>query len=270
MQFFDSGGVQIAYEVEGEGPPIVLAHGFGAGYMTNWKLPGWFDTLSQRGRKVIGFDCRGHGQSGKPHTLASYANGEMMRDVVRLLDHLGIERADVMGYSMGAWMLLPLLAHHPERVQSAVLGGAGAPMPETTTLHAAITAVFDGGEPPPAATEHERMAAYAFRDFAQATGNDLAALACVLRSGVLRGDALRHAQPCKLPVLLVAGDRDDLAGNPAALAAEIPGAKLVLAQDCDHLSTVTSPLFREAVLSFLDQHGLQREPRRQSGRLVLA
>jgi pimeloyl-ACP methyl ester carboxylesterase len=256
MQTFDSDGVQIAYEVVGEGPPILLAHGFAAGYIMNWKAPGWFDILSGRGRQVIGFDCRGHGFSGKPHELARYANGEMQRDVLRLLDHLKLECADMMGYSMGAWLLLPLLAGHPDRIHSAILGGAGAPLPETTTLHSAITAAFEGREPAPSIGAEERQSAQGFRDFATAMGNDLVALSCVLRSGVLRGDALRAVGKCSTPVLLVAGDRDNLAGNPAALAAEIPGSRLVLVPEADHLSTVSSPIFRDAVLSFLDEHGL--------------
>jgi pimeloyl-ACP methyl ester carboxylesterase len=256
MQTFDSDGVEIAYEVAGEGPPILLAHGFAAGYVTNWLATGWFEALSGRGRQVIGFDCRGHGQSGKPHELARYANGEMQRDVLRLLDHLKLERADMMGYSMGAWLLLPLLANHPDRIHSAVLGGAGAPLPETTTLHAAITAVFEGKEPAASIGAEERESAQLFRNFAAAMGNDLVALSCVLRSGVLRGDALRAVGKCPTPVLLVAGDLDNLAGDPAALAAEIPGSRLVLVPEADHLSTVGSPIFRDAVLSFLDEHGL--------------
>jgi pimeloyl-ACP methyl ester carboxylesterase len=256
MRFFDSDGVQIAYDVVGEGPPILLAHGFAAGFEVNWRMPGWFDTLSARGRQVIGFDCRGHGASGKPHELHRYTNGEMQRDVVRLLDHLKLERVDLMGYSMGAWLLLPMLAKHAPRVNSAVLGGAGAPLPETTTLHSAITAVFEGKEPPASVTADELKSAYGFRDFALAVGNDLTALSCVLRSGVLRGDALRDVDNCSVPVLLVAGDNDDLAGDPQALADVIPGSRLVRAVGCDHISTVSSQFFRDAVLSFLEEHGL--------------
>lgn len=256
MQFFDADGVQIAYEVAGDGPPILLAHGFGAGYELNWKLTGWPDTLVQSGRRVIGFDCRGHGRSGRPNAPDQYANGQMPRDVIRLLDHLGIECADVIGYSMGAWLLLPLLGAHTARIHSAILGGAGLPVLDARPFHGALIAAFEGREPPPTATPDERMGAEMFRTFALAVGNDLSALACVLRSGVVSSEALRNLASSSQPVLVFAGDGDTIANDPGALAALIPGAHLLLVPGCDHLTAVRSPLVQQAVLSFLDQHGL--------------
>jgi pimeloyl-ACP methyl ester carboxylesterase len=157
---------------------------------------------------------------------------------------------------MGSWLLLPLLANHADRFHSAVLGGAGAPLPETTSLHQAITAVLEGVELPKRTTDLDRMVAQGFRAFAEATGNDLAALACVLRSGVMRGDALQGLLKCPVPVLLVAGDKDNLAGDPVALSHAIAGSRVVFVTGSDHLSTVSSPRFRETILEFLEENGL--------------
>ncbi|MEX0786802.1 MAG: alpha/beta fold hydrolase, partial [Dehalococcoidia bacterium] len=121
---FDSNGVPIHYEVIGEGDPIVLVHGFSASFETNWGGTGWVDALRPL-RKVVGLDARGHGESGKPHEPEAYADDEMANDVIRLLDHLGIERADLFGYSMGAGISLNLLVSHPERFTSVIMGGIG-------------------------------------------------------------------------------------------------------------------------------------------------
>src|SRR5262245_44224221 len=128
MPKFDSAGVAIAYEDLGEGPPIVLVHGLASERRNNWKEPRWFDTLTAAGRRVIPLDCRGHGESDKPHDPAAYAVELVSGDVLRLMDHLGVERADLMGYSMGSRISASLLARHGDRFGAAVLGGVGGGM----------------------------------------------------------------------------------------------------------------------------------------------
>lgn len=103
---FDSDGVRIAYDDlapdgDPEAPPIVLVHGFASSRANNWRDRGWYETLLESGRRVIAMDCRGHGDSEKPHDPTAYETDVMAADAVRLLDHLGIERADFLGYSMG-------------------------------------------------------------------------------------------------------------------------------------------------------------------------
>jgi pimeloyl-ACP methyl ester carboxylesterase len=256
MAHFDSDGIEIAYDVFGAGAPIVLVHGFAASCAVNWEKTGWVDTLVAEGRRVIGVDCRGHGRSGKPHDRARYSRGEMQRDILRLLDHLQIEQADLFGYSMGAWLLLPLLAGRSERIHTAVLGGAGAPLPETRTLHAVICAALEGALYPTSATDLERMVAARFREFAEDQGNDLMALACVLQSGIMAAEALCGIERCAARVLVAAGDNDFLAGDPSSLATVIPEADLLLVTGGNHISTLTDDRFREGVLTFLRTHAL--------------
>src|SRR5689334_15017141 len=125
MASFTSGAVEIAYLDEGEGEPIVLVHGFASTKETNWVQPGWITTLGGAGRRVIALDNRGHGASSKLYDPAAYQSATMAEDVRALLDHLTIERADVMGYSMGARITAFLAVNHPARVRSAIFGGLG-------------------------------------------------------------------------------------------------------------------------------------------------
>jgi len=119
----DSNGVPLRYTVEGEGEPVVLIHGLYASAQINWRTPGTIKALATN-YQVIALDVRGHGGSGKPTAEEAYGL-ELMEDVIRLLDHLKIQKAHIVGYSMGGMITMKLLTRHPDRVRSAVLGGMG-------------------------------------------------------------------------------------------------------------------------------------------------
>ena len=112
----------------------MLVHGFASTKEVNWVQPGWVTTLMRDGRRVIALDNRGHGASSKLYDPAAYHSATMAEDVCALLDHLKIERADVMGYSMGARITAYLAVKHPERVRSAILGGLGIKLVEGVGL----------------------------------------------------------------------------------------------------------------------------------------
>jgi pimeloyl-ACP methyl ester carboxylesterase len=120
---FDSAGVKIHYVVQGTGEPVILIHGLYADAQKNWGLPGVIADLAQH-YQVIALDCRGHGQSDKPAGEGDYGI-KMVDDVVRLMDHLHLPSANIVGYSMGGMIALKLAVTHPERVHSVVLGGMG-------------------------------------------------------------------------------------------------------------------------------------------------
>jgi pimeloyl-ACP methyl ester carboxylesterase len=241
-------GLELTYDVTGEGPPVVLHHGFAADADANWVRPGIVDVLVGSGRTVVALDARGHGRSAAPHDPQAYRGPAMARDVSALLDHLGIGSVDVVGYSMGGLVTSLLLADEP-RLRSAVLGGVGARLILRT-----------GGPPRPAAAIAAALAAddpstitgavpKAFRAFADSTGADRLALAAIQRAGLAPAPDLSQVA---VPVLVIAGDRDDLVGDPSVLAAAIPGARHVVVSG-DHLSAVYDPRFAAEVVAFLDE-----------------
>ena len=121
--FFEVNGVRLHYVEAGQGTPVILVHGLACDHVPNWMLPRVFQKLSRRYR-VIALDIRGHGKSDKPHDPAQYGL-ELVDDVVRLMDHLGIAKAHVVGYSLGGFITLKLALRHPERLLSAAPCGAG-------------------------------------------------------------------------------------------------------------------------------------------------
>ena len=135
IKHFDSAGVSIAYidelahtEAPPQALPVLLIHGFASNISMNWLLPGWVETLRQAGFRVIAYDNRGHGQSEKIYDLEKYGAPLMADDAARLLDHLGVARAHVMGYSMGARIAAFLTLQYPERVARLIFGGLGINM----------------------------------------------------------------------------------------------------------------------------------------------
>ena len=179
--FFDSDGVKIHYETFGQGKPIVLVHGFAGNLDGNWVRTGWVETLEPV-RWVVALDCRGHGQSDKPHDPDAYGAENMAQDVLRLMDHLNIDKADLFGYSMGAGIATYLLAHHRERFTSVIVGGIGNIFLLTGVEFGRIIADALLAKDPSQITN---LVAKVFRAFAELDpNNDLEALAaCALRLG---------------------------------------------------------------------------------------
>src|SRR5271168_2870723 len=125
MPSFHNGAVEIAYLDEGDGEPILLVHGFASTKNVNWVYPTWVSELKKNGRRVIALDNRGHGDSSKLYDPEQYHIATMAGDVVALMDQLEIERADIMGYSLGARMTALLAQSQPQRLRSAIFGGLG-------------------------------------------------------------------------------------------------------------------------------------------------
>ncbi len=251
IQFFDSAGVRIAYvdlhPEEGAGEPIVLVHGFASNYVVNWVNTQWVKVLQRAGRRVVALDDRGHGRSEKLYDPAAYSSDVMARDVVHLMDHLGIERADVMGYSMGARITAHLALAAPQRVRSALLGGLGIHLVEGVGLPLGIADAMEAPSLDDLTDPMQRM----FRAFAEQTGSDLRALAACIRGS---RQTLTPAQvgAIRMPVLISVGTNDGVAGDPHALAALMPNARAFDIEGRDHNLAVGDRSHKEAVLAFLD------------------
>jgi len=248
MPQFSNGPVDIAYLDEGEGAPILLIHGFASSKEVNWLNPAWISTLTRAGRRVIALDNRGHGQSSKLYDPADYHTGKMADDARALLDHLGIGRADVMGYSMGARIAAFLTSRHPDRVRSAVLGGLGIHLVDGVGLPESIAEALEA----PSLADVSDPQGRTFRAFADQTRSDRRALAACIRGSrqeMSRAEAARIAAP----VLIAIGSKDTVAGSPDELAAIIPGAQAVTIPNRDHMLAVGDKVYKEAVLKFLEE-----------------
>jgi len=244
-------GTRIAYTVQGSGPAVLLLHGFAADHGLNWARPRVIDALTGAGRRVIATDARGHGASDKPHEPDRYAGDAMVRDAQAVLDNLGIEQVDVVGYSMGSMVAARLVPDEP-RTRSLVLGGVGATVtPPRTGGRApeAIATALLADDP----ASIENVAGKAFREFADYTSADRHALAALSRS-----DALRYAvrfDAIKVPTLVLAGDADRLIRSPSELADRLPSARSVTVAG-DHLGAPYDPAFARAIVDFLEEeHG---------------
>lgn len=249
MAQFDSGGVTIAYDDIGprEGRPVVLVHGFTSNRKENWQRLGWYGAFERKRIRCVALDCRGHGESAKPHDPAAYSRAAMTRDIIALLDHLGVERADLLGYSMGARLSLAAALSAPKRFPLLMLGGIGGKLFDPPLPGNPMAEAMEADDPETIADPILRS----FRRFADEQGEDRLALAALNRGA----DApLEKADISRLAVetLIVAGARDDLAGDPHELAAVIPGAKAVTLPGCDHFSAIPHALFKASVFDFLD------------------
>jgi pimeloyl-ACP methyl ester carboxylesterase len=250
MASFKNGDVEIAYLDEGAGnpnaEPIVLVHGFASTKEVNWVNTAWVTTLTRAGRRVIALDDRGHGQSSKLYDPADYHTAKMADDVAALMDHLKIERADVMGYSMGARITSYLALNHPERVRSAVLGGLGIHLVDGVGLPMSIAEALEA----PSLADVTDPMGRTFRAFADQTKSDRRALAACIRGS---RQTLTRDEVAKIgiPVLVAVGTKDPVAGSAHELAALIPGARALDIPDRDHMLAVGDKVYKAGVLEFL-------------------
>lgn len=260
--YFDSDGVQIRYIESGEGEPVVLIHGFTSTAEGNWVAPGIYAKIAEK-YHVIALDNRGHGKSGKPHGAEHYG-AKMAKDVVNLLDHLGIEKAHVAGYSLGGFLTLNLIIDHPDRFLSAIIGGAGWRSPDDADLGAPladslergdgfgplIEALTPEGDPKPSAEMIE-----GFNRMLSAS-NDVIALAGVIRGMAEWGVTADEMKNNKVPTIAIVGERDPLKEAADALTGRLGAFSGVeVTPDADHMSAMGHPDFAAAMLKFLDAQG---------------
>lgn len=248
MPSFHNGDVEIAYLDEGEGDPIVLVHGFASSKTVNWVYPTWVSELRKHGYRVIALDNRGHGDSEKLYDPESYHIGIMAGDITALMDHLKIERADIMGYSLGGRMTAWLAHRVPQRLRSAILGGIamglieGGGPGENVAKALEADALEDVTDP----------IGRTFRAFADQTRSDRRALAACLR-GSRRLMTREEAADITVPVLIAVGTEDEIAGSAAELGKIIPGSKVLDIPNRDHMRAVGDKVYKTGVLEFLSQ-----------------
>jgi pimeloyl-ACP methyl ester carboxylesterase len=251
IRHFSSDGLRLAFidvvpRGRDRGEPILLIHGFASNHRVNWVNPRWVETLTHDGRRVIAFDNRGHGESDKPTDPAAYHSALMAGDALRLLDHLGVGRADVMGYSMGARIAAFLALANPDRVRRLILGGLGERLLQGVGLPLGIADAMEAPSLDALTDPTQRM----FRAFAEQTKSDLAALAaCIRGSRQTLGEAEAARIAC--PTLVAVGARDAVAGDPHRLATILPRGQALEIPGRDHNLAVGDKAYKAGVLAFL-------------------
>jgi pimeloyl-ACP methyl ester carboxylesterase len=251
-QTFHSDGVEIVFMDEGTGPSTLLIHGFASNYRVNWVSTSWVRDLLTAGRRVIAFDNRGHGESGKPHEPGAYGLATMANDARRLLDHLGVQTTDVVGYSLGSWIAAKLALFHLERVSSLTLGGVGDAVVQRELFadRDALVSALRASSLDVVKDDRGR----AYRAFADQTRSDREALvACILGTNErLLPDDLRRIDT---PALVAVGSEDRDAGNAERLAALMPKGEAFVIPGRDHMKAVGDRAHKAAVIDFLNRRG---------------
>lgn len=236
----------------GSGDPVLLIHGFASSILFNWIAPSWMTTLAAAGYRAIALDNRGHGLSSKSYNPPDYAPARMAGDAAALLAHLGIGRAHVMGYSMGARISATLALQEPALVATLILGGLGIGLVEGVGDWDPIADAL--AAPDPAAVTHPR--GKMFRAFADQTRSDRRALAaCIATSRVELTEA--EVQRIAQPTLIAVGTKDDIAGSAEDLAGLMPNAEAFAIEGRDHMLSVGDKAFKKRALEFLRAHPLE-------------
>jgi pimeloyl-ACP methyl ester carboxylesterase len=263
-KWFDSNGLRLRYVEAGTGTPVILVHGYTRSLESNWIAPGVFADLS-KDHRVIAYDMPGHGKSEKSYKPSAY--GDMASDPIRLMDHLGIKRAQLLGYSMGGGVVAKAAVIHPERLITAILGGHSGyrewePEDEKYNEDAARELATDvpfrslvsspgltGSKP-----DEEQIRALSAT---LAAGNDVKALAA-LRRGGMKGLYFTRAQAAsiKVPLLMIIGTLDDVESGKE-MQTILPGARLVTIDGATHAGergAVRRPEFIAAIRQFIAEH----------------
>ncbi len=243
MATFDSfDGLTLYYDDQGDGPTVVLLHGFAADTNVNYVRSGILDLLLDEGYRVVALDARGHGLSSKPTDPDAYADDAMKRDVVALLDHLGLDRVVLVGYSMGAHLALRL-APDEARVKALVLLGIGEGASgdeRGPDRRDQLVAVLEADSP-------DDVDDASLRQFRVMAGLDREPLLAYVKAPGTNVDARLDA--IEVPVLLVVGEDDENAGDPTGLAGQL-GATLVRVPG-DHFTANARPELHRALLGFV-------------------
>lgn len=261
-EYFDADGVRIHYTVEGQGEPVILVHGFAANADANWRVPGITEALA-KDFKVICLDNRGHGLSDKPHDTAMYGT-EFCKDIVRLMDHLKIEKAHVVGYSMGSFITLKFVTMFPERLLSAAPCGAGWERendPDNHTIEIAeslernndFTPLFRAISPPGKLPGRRGLLSI---NYVLNLTNDAKALACVMRSLNNLIVTEQELRACTVPTISIVGTNDPLRNGVDRMKDVMGNHETVYIDGTDHITTIRDPKFVGTLRQFLKKHSV--------------
>ena len=250
MPKIDRNGVRIYYEVHGDGPPLILTHGYSS---TSAMWQGQIAALSKH-HKLVLWDMRGHGQSDYPEDPAAYSEAATIGDIKALLDAVGARRAIVGGLSLGGYMSLAFYRAHPGRVAALLIIDTGPGFKKDDAREAWNKRAYETGE------RFERVGLAVLRsgsrERSSVTHRDARGLALAARGMLTQRDAsvIELLPAIKVPSLVVVGaDDTPFLAATDYMAAKIPGATKVVIPSAGHAVNIDQPqAFIDAVLPFLD------------------
>jgi pimeloyl-ACP methyl ester carboxylesterase len=248
MPYANNAGVRIHYEIEGDGPPLVLQHGF-TQTLEAWAECGYTAPLQPKYRMIL-IDARGHGGSDKPHDEASYTLDRLAADVTAVLDAEGVERAHFWGYSMGGWIGFGLAKYAPRRVRALIIGGAHPFAADRSGLRQWLREGMTGG-PDILVASFQRMIGQISDAYAAGLrAADLEAwLASFARDRVSIEEVL---ETMTMPTCLYAGEADPFFEQARSAAGRIPNAGFFSLSGLSHLQAfVESNSVLPPVIEFL-------------------
>jgi pimeloyl-ACP methyl ester carboxylesterase len=254
MPSFSHDGVTLAYDdiapQGGATETVLLVHGFTSNRREGWRRTGWYDALQGRGARCIALDLRGHGESEKLYEPEAYARDRLAADVLALIDHLELPSVDLVGYSLGARTAFKAALAAPGRVSRLALGGVGETWlePEDPEAQASMAHAFLTDDPDSISEPMLR----GFRAFVEQQGEDRRAIAACAMALVAPPPTPAELRSLAMPVLVAAGARDRLAGDPEPLAACCADGRAVTIPGCDHFSAIPHALTKAAVFDFFD------------------
>lgn len=241
-QYFDSDGVRIRYIELGSGEPVIAIHGYTRNSDT------WLETIADlaESHRLILLDQRGHGLSDKPHSVSEYGR-EMGHDVIRLMDHLNIPRAHILGYSLGVAPIGMVITENETRFISAVFGGGAAR--------------WEWGSPVDLSNQHgyERMLSSPrqLRARPALDGQDQIALANLRLAEKELVVAKESLSNTGIPILSIVGSEDPAMDAVLEFKNVVPTMELVMIEGASHLSTPVHPEFVRSIQDFLGKNRLK-------------
>jgi len=268
-EYFIADGVKLHYCEEGNpnGEAVIFLHGFTMNLESGWRRTGVTEELSADYR-VVTLDHRGHGFSAKPYATDKYGV-EMAHDIVRLMDHLGIERAHLVGNSLGSLIAIKTLELYPGRVQSLVGCGMGLARYEGESKQASIDLIESlengGGFEPLIRYLQPQDDPLSWVELS--TGNTIVKMFNDERAllEVARSLPELQAEPAALraigtPVLTVVGSRDPLLRDVDALHDSLPNHQTLVVEGATHFDLTDFDDCRQSIVGFIAQHKLEPVP----------
>lgn len=262
-KYFQSNDVKIYFVDEGQGEPILLIHGFASNLVENWIHPGIADSLLNHGYRVIAYDTRGHGKSSKPHEPELYGFHDI-RDAIRLLNYLSVQRAHIVGYSRGGSIANAIRVFYPERSITVTLGGYGRAGQKLNHLerlprnqvadslalgNAAplLRAVFPQGQSP-GTDQIKAMNQILIKN------HDQYALSAAFRAGSGYYISSEELKTNRIPTLALVGEHDAMKKTVDEMAKSMTKLTVVNISGAGHINTVGHPDFTKHLLSFIAKY----------------